>query len=146
MSTVIQGGTGSFDSSLMKGYSCKYFPKDLLLPVALKLRLGASMSDGNAARAGLNRPTLLLHAQDADFAACWFSCAMDLSDNSRSPAFWILRKTAGDTWLLHLRRGKGELAAYRAKTKISQEYPIKLKRIRTKAAFKDWPSTITISD
>jgi hypothetical protein len=114
--------------------------------VALKLRLGASRSGGNAARAGLNRPTLLLHAQDADFAGSWFSSAVDLGDDSRYPAFWVLRKTARDTWLLSLRGGKGDVAAYRAKTKIRQAFPIKLKRIRSNARFKEWPSTITISE
>jgi hypothetical protein len=129
-----------------KSYGSKYFPADWLIPVALKLRLGGSINGGSAVGTGLNRPTVLLHAEDADYAGYWFSRAIDLGDDGGNPAFWMLRKTARDTWSLSLRRGKGEVAAYRAKTKIRQAFPIKLTRIRTKAAFKEWPSTITISE
>jgi hypothetical protein len=141
-------GSGSVkgQAAPKKSSVCKYFPAGWLLPVALELRFGVSVNGGSGASAALNQPTQLLHAQDAEFAGCWFSNAIDLGDDSRTPPFWLLRKTAKDTWLLRLCRGKGELAAYRAKTRIRQRFPLKLKKIRSNRAFNDWPSTITIRE
>src|SRR5262245_18672027 len=73
-------GSGSGSESRRKpkaaGHGCKYFPADRLLPVALQLRLGAVIRGDNSAAGGpFHQPTQLLHAQDADFAGCWFSPA-----------------------------------------------------------------------
>jgi hypothetical protein len=122
---------------------CKFFPTGHPLPVALTLQLDAPLQGGlPAGRQQLNRPTLLIHAQDAAFVCCWFSRAIDLGDEGGNPAFWMLQKTARDTWLLCLRRVSGQLAAYHLKAKAAR-FPIKLKRGVVTKEFK-WPPTITI--
>jgi hypothetical protein len=151
--TVVEpqaGGSGGSGSEGRKrpynaGHGCKYFPADRLLPVALQLRLGAAIKGGaSAAGEPLCRATQLLHAEDADFAGCWFSPAFDLGNDN--PAFWMLRKTATDTWQLNLRRGKAVVASYRAKIKGKHAAPINLKLVRTNNKFKQWPATVTISE
>jgi hypothetical protein len=122
---------------------CKFFPKDQPLPVELTLHLDGPVEGGfESGRQQLHRPTVLIHAQDPAFACCWFSRAIDLGDEAGNPAFWMLQKTAMDTWLLCLRRVSGELAAYNLKTK-GKGFPITLKKGRTTKDF-NWPATITI--
>jgi hypothetical protein len=122
---------------------CRFFPKGHPLPVELTLHLNAPLEGGlEAGRQQLNRPAILIHAQDAAFACCWFSRAIDLGDESGNPAFWVLQKTAMDTWLLSLRRVSGEIASYRLKTK-DKGLPIQLKKGRTTRDFR-WPATITV--
>jgi hypothetical protein len=131
----------------LAGHGCKYFPADRLLPIALQLRLGAAIKGRNsAAGESLHRPTQLLHAQEADFAGCWFSPAINVGDENGNPAFWMLRKTATDTWQLSLRRGGAVVAAYRAKTKSHRASSIKLKMVRANNKFTQWPATVTISE
>jgi hypothetical protein len=123
---------------------CKFFPKNQPLPVALSLQLHPHLKGGpSTARERLNRPALLIHAQDPNFACCWFSRAIDFGDESGNPAYWMLKKTAMDTWFLCLQRVSGEVAAYHLKTK-NKDFPIKLKKGRVSKEFK-WPPTITIS-
>src|SRR5262245_18823915 len=140
-------GSGSDDKKSYKaGHSCKYFSPDRLLPVALQLRLGAAINGGSAAGESLHQPTQLLHAQEVDFAGCWFSPAIHLGDKNGNPAFWMLRKTATDTWQLSLRLGSAVVAAYRAKTKSKRTSSITLKMVRANNKFKQWPATVTISE
>jgi hypothetical protein len=123
---------------------CRYLPKDQPVPVCLALQLDAPLEGGKAsARQQLNRPVLLIYAQDPAFACCWFSRPIDLGDDGGNPAFWMLQKTASDTWFLCLRRVSGELAAYNLKAK-NKPFPIQLKKGKTGKDFK-WPATITIS-
>jgi hypothetical protein len=126
------------------GHSCKFFPADRPLPVALQLRLAADVQGGEGATGKLLTP--LLHSQEVDFEGCWFSPAVRLGDNNGNPAFWMLRKTATDTWQLSLRRGNAVVAAYRAKTKGNHVSSIRLKMVRAKNRFKQWPATVTISE
>ena len=129
----------------MRRHHCKYWPADQPLPVALNLRLDAPVTGGTSACDQVTRPALLIHGQDASFACCWFSRAIDFGDESGNPAFWMLQKTATDTWFLCLRRVSGEVAAYHLKSKKKDSFPIKLKRGRVNREFKKWPPTITIS-
>jgi hypothetical protein len=123
---------------------CKFFPKGQLVPVSLTLQLDASLQGGSElGRQQLNRPALLIHAQDPSFACCWFSRAIDLGDESGNPAYWMLQKTAIDTWSLCLRRVSGEMAVYHSNSKNGR-FPIKFKKGRTTRDFK-WPAHITIS-
>jgi hypothetical protein len=148
------GGSGSGRPSMPKDHTsgsgskkldrCKYFAKDEVLPIGLTLQLDAPLKGGNEfGRQQLNRPALLIHAQDPAFACCWFSRAIDLGDEYGNPAFWMLQKTASDTWSLFLRRVSGEIAAYHLQSKI-KHFPIQLKKDKTTKDF-EWPSTITIS-
>lgn len=122
----------------------KFFPKGQLLPVNLALRFNARLKGGlEAGREQLNRPAVLIHAQDPAFANCWFSRAIDLGDESGNPAFWMLEKTAIDTWFLCLRRVSGQMAAYHL-TSRTKKFPIKLKKGRASKDF-TWPATITIA-
>jgi hypothetical protein len=151
-------GSGSGSGSGSDGRRCgsdqaarkqhlKFFPAGQLVPVALNLRLGTSIKGGSSAAGGrLHRTTRLIHAQDSKFPSCWFSRAIDLGNNDGTPAFWILKKTAMDTWLLRLRRGSADVAAYHLKTKNKHSFPIKLKMRRTTKEFTQWPSMITISE
>lgn len=121
-----------------------FFPKGQPVPVDLVLRFDAPLEGGNqTGRFQLNRPTLLIHAQDAAFASCWFSRAIDLGDESGNPAFWMLQKTARDEWQLCLRRVSGQLATYRLKTKSSSFSMTLKKGVATKDF--QWPKAITIS-
>jgi hypothetical protein len=129
-----------------EGYQprCKFFPKGQPVPASLILQLDAPLEGGkDFARQQLNRPVLLIYAQDPAFACCWFSRPIDLGDESGNPAFWMLQKTARDSWFLCLRRVSGQLAAYNLKSK-SAPFPIKLKKGQTTKVLK-WPRTITIS-
>jgi hypothetical protein len=125
---------------------------DQPLPVALRLQVDTIFEGGTTvARDQLNGPTQLIHAQDAKFANCWFSQAIDFGDKSGNPAFWILEKTAIDTWLLCLRRVSGEVARYRLEINISKRhlipikrFPLTLRRVSVNREFKKWPRTITI--
>lgn len=136
------GGSGS-GSGIMPP-RCKFFPKGDLIPVDLTLHFDVPLEGGREfARQQLNRPTILIHAQDAAFACSWFSRAIDLGDESGNPAFWMLQKIALNEWFLSLRRVSGEMATYHLESK-SKHLPVKLKRGRTTKEF-HWPSTITIS-
>jgi hypothetical protein len=123
-------------------YRCQFFKAHHFPPIGLKLQLDTPVEGTGSAQ--LNKPTLLIHAQDANFRCCWFSRAIDFGEESGNLAFWMLRKTAMDTWFLCLRRVSDEVAAYHLKTK-NQSFPIKLKRGRVNKEFKKWPRTITIS-
>jgi hypothetical protein len=136
------GGSGSGSGIIAP--RCKFFPKGDLIPVSLTLQVNVPLEGGHEfGRQQLNRPALLIHAQDATFACSWFSRAIDLGDESGNPAFWMLQKIARDEWLLSLRRVSGEMANYHLESK-SQHFPIKLKRGRTTREYV-WPPTITIS-
>ena len=124
--------------------ACKFFSNGHPVPVGLTLALDAPVAGVNEVGCEqLSRPTLLIHAQDPEFACCWFSRAIDLGDESGNPAYWMLEKTAKDKWSLCLRRVTGQLAAYELKSK-SNGFPIKLKKGKTTRDFK-WPATITIA-
>ena len=136
--------TGSGSGSGMRSHCCKFCPKGQLLPVELTLHLDFPIEcDNQSTCRQLNRPTPLIHAQDPAFACSWFSRAIDLADDGGNPAFWMLQKTALDTWTLYLRRVSGQLAVYQLKSKI-KHFPIQLKKGRATKEF-NWPSTITIS-
>jgi hypothetical protein len=125
-------------------HRCRFFAAGQPQPVALRLHLSPPVQGGTvAANYQVNQPTLLIHAQDPNFACCWFSRAIDLEETG-NPAFWMLQKTASDTWFLCLRRVSGELAAYHLKT-TKHSFPIKLKRGHVGKEFKKWPLTIAIS-
>jgi hypothetical protein len=147
---LVWGPVGSGSEGQRKpfkaGHGCKFFPADRPLPVALQLRLGPDVRGGSRRAGSLRRLTPLLHAQEDEFAGCWFSSAVRLGDQNGSPAFWMLRKTATDTWQLSLRRGNAVVAAYRAKTKSTNISSIRLKMVRAKNRFKQWPATVTISE
>jgi hypothetical protein len=124
---------------------CKFLPANEPVPVALSLRLDTPVEGGTAAaREQLNGDTLLIRAQDPNFACCWFSRPLDFGVASGNPAFWMLQKTARDTWLLCLRRITGEVAAYQLKTG-KHGFPITLKRGRVSKEFTNWPPTVTVS-
>src|SRR5262249_16236963 len=124
---------------------CKFFLANEPLPVALSLKLDTSVQGGTVAgREQLNRDTLLIRAQDPNFACCWFSRPLDFGVASGNPAFWMLQKTARDTWLLCLRRISGDVAIYHLKTR-KPGFPITLKRGRVSKEFANWPRTITVS-
>jgi hypothetical protein len=109
----------------------------------LALQLDAPLEGGKEfARQQLNKQVFLISAQHPAFACCWFSRAIDLGDECGNPAFWMLQKTARDTWSLSFRRVSGALAVYNLKSK-SNQFPIKLKKGKTSRDFK-WPATITI--
>jgi hypothetical protein len=123
--------------------SRKFFYNGHPIPVGLTLQLDAPVVGGHEFGCEqLSRPTLLIHAQDPAFACCWFSRAIDLGDESGNPAFWMLEKTAKDTWSLCLRRVSGQVAAYDLKSK-GEGFPIKLEKGKTTKDFK-WPATLTI--
>jgi hypothetical protein len=124
---------------------CIFFPANELLPVALNLHFDTRIDGGTAvAREQLNRDTLLIRAQDPNFSHCWFSLPLDFGAASGNPAFWMLEKTARDTWLLSLRQSSGDVAAYHLKTK-KDAFPITLKKDRVSKEFTNWPLTITVS-
>jgi hypothetical protein len=129
---------------LLKSHGA-FWPPGQPLPVALSLRLDAPVMGNAMACDQVNRPTLLIRAQVADFANCWFSQAIEFADDSGNPAFWMLQKTAMDTWRLCLRRVSGELATYHFKAKKNDSFPIKLKKLSANSEFAQWPRTITIS-
>jgi hypothetical protein len=109
------------------------------------LQLGTRITAGSSsASEPVNRLTPLFHSQDHNFPCCWFSPPIDSADTSGNPAFWMLKKTANDTWYLCLRRVSHEVASYHLKTRNSHKFPIKLKRGRVSKDFKNWPLTITI--
>ena len=137
------GGSGSGFGCEPHPHHCKFFPKGQPLPVDVTLRFDAPLEGGNeTGRHQLNRPTLLIHAQDPAFACCWFSRAIDLGDECGNPAFWMLQKTANDEWLLCLRRVSGQLVAYHLKSK-SSSFSLTLKKGEATKDFK-WPRSITI--
>jgi hypothetical protein len=134
-------GSGSFPRLVR----CKFFSVNEPLPVGLSLHLDTPVQSGTAAgREQLNRDTLLIRSQDPNFACCWFSYPLDFGVASGNPAFWMLQKTARDTWLLCLRRITGEVAAYNLKTG-KHGFPITLKKGRVSKEFTNWPRTITVS-
>jgi hypothetical protein len=123
----------------------EFFLANEPLPVALNLHFDTRIDGGTAvAREQLNRDTLLIRAQDPNFSHCWFSLPLDFGAASGNPAFWMLEKTARDTWLLSLRQSSGDVAAYHLKTK-KDAFPITLKKDRVSKEFTNWPGTITVS-
>jgi hypothetical protein len=123
---------------------CRFLPAKEPVPVALRLHLDTPVEGGTAAgREQLNCDTLLIRAQDPNFPCCWFSRPLDFGVASGNPAFWMLQKTAQDTWLLALRRITGEVAAYHLKTR-QHGFPITLKRGRVSKEFTNWPRTSTV--
>jgi hypothetical protein len=121
------------------------FPSDQPPPVSLTLKLDSPIEAGTSPACDrLNRPALLVHSHDPRFVCCWFGQAIDLGDDSCDPAYWMLQKTALDTWFLCLRRVDHELAAYHLRAIKHHRFPIKLKRSRAGKEFKKWPRTITI--
>jgi len=122
------------------------FPSDQPPPVSLTLQLDDPAEAGTSPACDrLNRPALLVHSRDPKFVCCWFGQPIDLGDDSCDPAYWMLEKTALDTWFLCLRRVGHELAAYHLRAIKDHRFPIKLKRGRVGREFKKWPRTITIS-
>jgi hypothetical protein len=138
-------GSGSFTvCSSETSSSVKFFQKGYLAPVYLNLRFDAPFVCGDDfIRHQMNRPALLIHAQDPSFGTCWFSRAIDFGDESANPGYWMLQKTDLETWVLSLRRVSGEMATYHVKSK-AKLFPITLKQSKANNEFK-WPSTITIS-
>jgi hypothetical protein len=123
---------------------CKFLPAHEPVPVGLSLHLDAPVEGGTpAGRDQLNRATLLIRAEDPNFACCWFSRPLDLGVASGNPAYWMLQKTARDLWLLCLRRITGDVAVYNLKTN-KPGFPITLKRGRVSKEFTNWPRTITV--
>lgn len=143
----VAGGSGS--DQVDKPH-CKFFPKGDLVPVELILKLDSELTGYHEfAQRQLNRPALLIYAQDAAYACCWFSRAIDLGDEAGNPATWMLQRFARNKWQLALRRVSGEIAAYQLESQQKlqpqhQQFPITLKRRHTTADF-EWPRTITIS-
>ena len=138
----VQQGSGSHGQK-GKPPGSELFPANEPLPVGLSLRLDTPVEGGSVSgREQLNRDTLLIRSQDPNFECCWFSRPLDFSADSGNPAFWMLQKTARDTWLLSLRRVSGEVASYHLNTK-NKGFPIKLQKGRTTRDFQ-WPRTITI--
>jgi hypothetical protein len=114
-------------------------------PVALSLQLDTRLQDGSSnVTDAMTRPVPLLHSQHRSYPCCWFSPPLDAADAGGNPAYWMLQKTANDTWSLILRRVSHELAKYHLKSKDSHRFPIKLKRVSVSKDFKNWPATITI--
>jgi hypothetical protein len=123
---------------------CKFFPANEPLPVGLSLHLDMPVEGGIATgREQLNQDILLIRPQDPNFAGCWFSRPLDFASAKGNPAFWMLEKTGRHTWLLCLRRGKGEVAAYHLNTR-RDAFPITLKKGRVSKEFTNWPRTITV--
>jgi len=121
------------------------FPSDQPPPVSLTLELDSPVEAGTSSACDrLNRPALLVHSRDPSFVCCWFGQAIDLGDDSCDPAYWMLQKTAVDTWFLCLRRVGHELAAYHLTAIKNHRFPVKLKRGRVGKEFTKWPRTITI--
>jgi hypothetical protein len=117
-----------------------------VLPVTLCLQLDAPITGGpRALRDQVNRPTLLIHSQDPNYAGCWFSQPIDLDGASGRTAFWMLHKTARDRWLLYLRGADGDVAAYHQRKKNKHSFPINLSKGRVSKAFNNWPRHITVS-
>jgi hypothetical protein len=114
------------------------------MPVYVTLHLDAPVEGGDEfGRRQLNQPVLLINAQDRAFECCWFSQAIDLGDESGIPGYWMLQKTAKDTWSLCLRRASDKTAIYNLKSR-AKYFPIKLRRGKTTKEFK-WPTTMTVS-
>ena len=121
------------------------FPSDQPPPVSLTLELDSPVEAGTSSACDrLNRPAMLVHSRDPSFVCCWFGQAIDLGDDSCDPAYWMLQKTAVDTWFLCLRRVGHELAAYHLTAIKNHRFPVKLKRGRVGKEFTKWPRTITI--
>ncbi len=121
------------------------FPSDQPPPVSLTLQLGHCVEAGTCPACDrLNRPALLVHSRDPQFVCCWFGQAIDVGDDSCDPAYWMLQKTALDTWFLCLRRVGQELAVYHLRAIKKHRFPIELKRGRVGKEFTKWPQTITI--
>jgi hypothetical protein len=136
---------GSTSDPYSPPHHCRFFPAKHPIPVALNLQLEAPVVGSTSASCNqVNRPTLLIHAQDPNFCCSWFSRAIDFGEESGNLAFWMLQKTAVDKWFLCLRRVSGEVATYHLKTK-HHSFPLKLKRGRVNKEFKKWPRTITVS-
>jgi hypothetical protein len=122
-----------------------FFPAKEPLPVALSLHFDTPIHGGTAAACEqLNQDTLLIRTQDPNFDCCWFSLPLDFGAAGDNPAYWMLQKTARDTWLLSLRRSSSDMAAYHLKTN-KHAFPIALKKGRVSEEFKNWPRTITVS-
>jgi hypothetical protein len=135
----------SGSQSRPKGARCKFLPANEPVPIALSFQLATPVDGGTAVgRELLNRDTVLIRAQDPNYACCWFSPPLDLSVAGGNPAIWMLQKTARDTWLLCLRRITGEVAAYNLTTS-KHGFPITLKRGRVSKEFTNWPKTITVN-
>ena len=140
----VQHGSGSHGQK-GKPPGSEFFPANEPLPVGLSLRLDTPVEGGSVrGREQMNRDTLLIRSQDPNFECCWFSRPLDFSADSGNSAFWMLQKTAPDTWLLCLRRVSGDMAAYHLKTR-KHAFPITLKKGRASKEFTNWPRTITVN-
>jgi hypothetical protein len=142
--TVLPGSSGSFQRQIQ----LKVCRPGQLVPVALTLRLDAKVTKGTCAKcAELNRPTLLVYAEDAQPAGTWLSRPIAIAGKSAPPAYWVLQRSSGTAWTLALRQGETVLAKFATTTKAKDcSLPITLKRVGAGSRVcKSWPKTVTIS-
>jgi hypothetical protein len=122
----------------------RFFPAKKPLPIALSLHFDMPTEDDSpSGRKRLNPDILLIRADDPNFACCWLSRPFDSGADRDNPGFWMLQKTARDTWQLRLRRFSGDEAVYHAKTR-KHGFPITLKGRRVAKRLAKWPGTVTV--
>jgi hypothetical protein len=115
------------------------------LPIALNLHLDTPIEGKNAdGLQELIRDILLVRPEDPNFACCWLSRLLDLGAACDGLGFWILQKTARDTWLLCFRRENGAVIVYHLKTR-KHGFPITLKARQVAKGLVHWPRSITVS-
>ncbi len=122
----------------------KFFPANEPLPIALNLHLDMPIEGKNAA--GLQQliqDILLVRPEDPNFACCWLSRLLDLGASCDGQGFWMLQKTARDTWLLCFRRENGAMVVYHLKTR-KHGFPITLKAGQVAEGLVHWPRSITV--
>ena len=143
------GSSGSGSNKFSAAARSPYFRKDQPVPVAVTLKVDSPVTAGSSNKIdALNKPTRLLHSQDASHPASWFSQPIQLGDKGSPAAHWALEKADDKTWLAVLRQADKVIVTYRLKTKDAKDgtFPLHLKRKGDGGKqFKDWPKTITVS-
>ncbi len=118
------------------------------VPVALSLKLDASVTRGTCPKCNeLNRPMLLLYAENAPLPGSWFSRPIAFCGKGAPVGFWVLERKSTTMWTLVLKQGDNLLVTFTARTKPKDcSLPINLQRKGAGSKVcKDWPKSVTIS-
>jgi hypothetical protein len=119
-----------------------------VVPQAMTLKLDTKVTAGTCAKcADLNKPALLLHADDAKLANCWLSRPIAFCGKGKPPGHWVLKRKNATVWTLELKQESKTHVTYTAKVK-AKDYTLPLKLARSGSGSKvckAWPKSITIT-